>query len=202
MANEITVDVTKNERVTQHDIIDELLVEYDEFTRGELTGLYENFVDRMLDHLWNGKNVDLTRLARIELVDRAAHKGRNPYTNEAVDVPRRQIVRVRNRVDLNSVSADVDEETNTVTREGSSHPRTVTRRKRNERQRVREETRRKMLEVERLIRELESQQRAYGATRPEDDEEYERVRAEAEQARAKFDALESEAAANEADAEE
>lgn len=198
MANEITVDVTKNERVTQHDIIDELLVEHNEFTRGELTGLYENFVDRMLDHLWNGKNVDLTRLARIELVDRAAHKGRNPYTNEAVDVPRRQIVRVRNRVDLNNISADVNEETNTVTREGSSHPRTVTRRARNERQRVREETRRKMVEVERLIRELESQQRAYGATRPEDDEEYERVRAEAERARAKFDALESEVAENEA----
>lgn len=92
------------EHVNQHTIISEIAKERDDMTRRQVAEVYEAIVDKIEANLRNGVEVELTRFAKFELVDRDAKKARNPQTGETVDVPAKTVVRVRNRKRLHELT--------------------------------------------------------------------------------------------------
>lgn len=92
------------EHTNQHTIISEIAKERDDMTRRQVAEVYEAIVDKIEANLRNGVEVELTRFAKFELVDRDAKKARNPQTGETVDVPAKTVVRVRNRKRLHELT--------------------------------------------------------------------------------------------------
>ena len=112
--------------ITHHDLIDNIAAKRG-IKRDEVYSLYEDFIDELLENLWNGETVVLNRVATFEVVVRDEHQGRNPSTNEEITIPRRRVVKVRNRSDLNKVAAELDENDNAIV-ETESHPTVIARR--------------------------------------------------------------------------
>lgn len=92
------------EHTNQHAIISEIAKERDDLTRRQVAEVYEAIVDKIEANLRNGVEVELTRFAKFELVDRDAKTARNPQTGESVDVPAKTVVRVRNRKRLHELT--------------------------------------------------------------------------------------------------
>lgn len=92
------------EHTNQHAIISEIAKERDDMTRRQIAEVYEAIVDKIEAKLREGVEVELTRFAKFELVDRDAKTARNPQTGEAVEVPAKTVVRVRNRKRLHELT--------------------------------------------------------------------------------------------------
>lgn len=148
-----------SKHVTHHDLIKQV-AKKNNLKRGDVNALYEKFVDELLEKLWNGDTVVFNRVATFEIVERDEHLGRNPSNGEVITVPRRRVVKVRNRSDLNKVAAELDENDEPIL-ETESHPTVIAHRERDERRAKREaenaakrerakEIRKRKREVERL----------------------------------------------------
>ena len=92
------------EHTNQHAIISVIAKERDDMTRRQVAEVYEAIVDKIEAKLREGVEVELTRFAKFELVDRDAKTARNPQTGEAVEVPAKTVVRVRNRKRLHELT--------------------------------------------------------------------------------------------------
>jgi integration host factor beta-subunit len=92
------------EHTNQHAIISEIAKERDDMTRRQVAEVYEAIVDKIEAKLREGVEVELTRFAKFELVDRDAKTARNPQTGESVEVPAKTVVRVRNRKRLHELT--------------------------------------------------------------------------------------------------
>ena len=92
------------EHINQHAIISKIAKERDDLTRRQVAEVYEAIVDKIEAKLREGVEVELTRFAKFELVDRDAKTARNPQTGEAVEVPAKTVVRVRNRKRLHELT--------------------------------------------------------------------------------------------------
>lgn len=92
------------EHTNQHAIISEIAKERDDMTRRQVAEVYEAIVDKIEAKLREGVEVELTRFVKFELVDRDAKTARNPQTGEAVEVPAKTVVRVRNRKRLHELT--------------------------------------------------------------------------------------------------
>lgn len=92
------------EHINQHTIISEIAKEREDLTRRQVAEVYETIVNKVEAALASGKEVEFTRFLKFELVDRDAKVKRNPQTGEAVDVPAKTVVRVRNRKRLHELT--------------------------------------------------------------------------------------------------
>ena len=92
------------EHTNQHAIISEIAKERDDMTRRQVAEVYEAIVDKIEAKLREGVEVELTRFAKFELVDRDSKTARNPQTGESVEVPAKTVVRVRNRKRLHELT--------------------------------------------------------------------------------------------------
>lgn len=117
--------------VDQHQLITEVAQKMG-VTRKTVAEVYDELVDALLEKLYDGQNVVLTRLAAFELVDRAPQVRRNPQDGSAVNVPAKRVVKVRNRDFLHKVAAPIDENGNPI-RDTDEHPAITRRREKAER---------------------------------------------------------------------
>lgn len=87
---------TKNEYVTQHDIINGIC-EATKVTKHDAYEVYNGLIAGICANLAEGKDVKLTRFCTFECVDRPEHPSRNPRTGEPVMVAAKTVVKVRNK---------------------------------------------------------------------------------------------------------
>lgn len=59
----------------------------------EVRDVLDQFLDRVIDTLTQGKRIELRNFGVFEVVDRKAKKGRNPKTGEVVPIPARKAVK-------------------------------------------------------------------------------------------------------------
>lgn len=90
--------------INQHLIISEIAKEREDLTRRQVAEVYETFINKIEEALAEGKEVVLTRFLKFELVDRDAKVKFNPQNGEAVNVPAKTVVRVRNRNRLHNLT--------------------------------------------------------------------------------------------------
>lgn len=169
--------------VTHHQLIDNIAAERD-LKRDEVYSLYEDFIDELLEHLWNGETVVLNRVATFEIVVRDEHQGRNPSTNEEITIPRRRVVKVRNRSDLNKVAAELDENDNAIV-ETESHPTVIARRERDARRAEREAENLKKRENAKEVRKRKREVEQLEARKRKAEAEYQAAVARADEASAR-----------------
>ena len=72
------------EHVNQHTLISEIAKERDDVTRRQVAEIYESLINKVEKYLDNGTDVEFTRFAKFELVDRNAKTARNPQTGGTV----------------------------------------------------------------------------------------------------------------------
>lgn len=92
------------EHINQHTIISEIAKGREDLTRRQVAEIYESIIAKTEKALAEGKEVEFTRFAKFELVDRDAKVKRNPKTSEPVNVPAKTVVRVRNRKRLHELT--------------------------------------------------------------------------------------------------
>lgn len=92
------------EHINQHAIISKIAKERDDLTRRQVAEVYEAFIDEVERNLAAGVEVEFTRFAKFELVDRGPKESRNPQTGEKIQVPAKTVVRVRNRKRLHELT--------------------------------------------------------------------------------------------------
>lgn len=88
----------------QHAIISEIAKEREDLTRRQVAEIYEAIINKVEAALAAGTEVEFTRFAKFELVDREPKVKRNPQTGESIDVPAKTVVRVRNRKRLHELT--------------------------------------------------------------------------------------------------
>lgn len=169
--------------VTHHDLIDNIAAKRG-IKRDEVYSLYEDFIDELLENLWNGETVVLNRVATFEVVVRDEHQGRNPSTNEEITIPRRRVVKVRNRSDLNKVAAELDENDNAIV-ETESHPTVIARRERDERRAKRDAENAKKRENAKEVRKRKREVEQLEARKRKAEAEYQAAVARADDASAR-----------------
>lgn len=94
------------EHINQHLIISEIAKEREDLNRRQVAEVYESFINKIEAALTAGKEVELTRFLKFELVDRDAKVKRNPQTGDPVNVPAKTVVRVRNRKRLHDLTQE------------------------------------------------------------------------------------------------
>lgn len=92
------------EHINQHLIISKIAKEREDLTRRQVAEVYESIINEIEAALASGKEVELTRFLKFELVDRDAKVKRNPQNGEPVNVPAKTVVRVRNRKRLHELT--------------------------------------------------------------------------------------------------
>ena len=92
------------EHVNQHVIISEIAKERDDVTRRTVAEIYEAIINKVEKYLNEGTDVEFTRFAKFELVDRNAKTARNPQTGGTVEVPAKRVVKVRPRKRLHELT--------------------------------------------------------------------------------------------------
>ena len=92
------------EHVNQHTLISEIAKERDDVTRRQVAEIYESLINKVEKYLDNGTDVEFTRFAKFELVDRNAKTARNPQTGGTVEVPAKRVVKVRPRKRLHELT--------------------------------------------------------------------------------------------------
>lgn len=95
------------EHVNQHTLISEIAKERDDVTRRQVAEIYESLINKVEKYLDNGTDVEFTRFAKFELVDRNAKTVRNPQTGGTVEVPAKRVVKVRLRKRLHELAKEI-----------------------------------------------------------------------------------------------
>ena len=95
------------EHVNQHTLISEITKERDDVTRRQVAEIYESLINKVEKYLDNGTDVEFTRFAKFELVDRNAKTARNPQTGGTVEVPAKRVVKVRLRKRLHELAKEI-----------------------------------------------------------------------------------------------
>jgi prophage muMc02, DNA-binding protein HU len=95
------------EHVNQHTLISEIAKERDDVTRRQVAEIYESLINKVEKYLDNGTDVEFTRFAKFELVDRNAKTARNPQTGGTVEVPAKRVVKVRLRKRLHELAKEI-----------------------------------------------------------------------------------------------
>ena len=95
------------EHVNQHTIISEIAKEREDVTRRLVAEIYEAIINKVENYLDNGVDVEFTRFAKFELVDRNAKTARNPQTGGTVQVPAKRVVKVRLRKRLYELAKEI-----------------------------------------------------------------------------------------------
>ena len=95
------------EHVNQHTLISEIAKERDDMTRRQVAEVYEALINKVEKYLDNGVDVEFTRFAKFELVDRNAKTARNPQTGGTVEVPAKRVVKVRLRKRLHELAKEI-----------------------------------------------------------------------------------------------
>lgn len=95
------------EHVNQHTLISEIAKERDDVTRRQVAEIYEALINKVEKYLDNGTDVEFTRFAKFELVDRNAKTARNPQTGGTVQVPAKRVVKVRLRKRLHELAKEI-----------------------------------------------------------------------------------------------
>ena len=93
--------------INQHAIISEIAKERDDVTRRQVAEIYEAIINKVEKYLDNGTDVEFTRFAKFELVDRNAKTARNPQTGGTVQVPAKRVVKVRLRKRLHELAKEI-----------------------------------------------------------------------------------------------
>lgn len=93
--------------INQHTIISEIAKERDDVTRRQVAEIYEAIINKVEKYLDNGTDVEFTRFAKFELVDRNAKTARNPQTGGTVQVPAKRVVKVRLRKRLHELAKEI-----------------------------------------------------------------------------------------------
>lgn len=95
------------EHVNQHTIISEIAKEREDVTRRTVAEIYEAIINKVEKYLDEGTDVEFTRFAKFELVDRNAKTARNPQTGVTVEVPAKRVVKVRLRKRLHELAKEI-----------------------------------------------------------------------------------------------
>lgn len=95
------------EHVNQHTIIGEIAKEREDVTRRTVAEIYEAIINKVEKYLDEGTDVEFTRFAKFELVDRNAKTARNPQTGGTVEVPAKRVVKVRLRKRLHELAKEI-----------------------------------------------------------------------------------------------
>ena len=73
----------------------------------QVAEIYESLINKVEKYLDNGTDVEFTRFAKFELVDRNAKTARNPQTGGTVEVPAKRVVKVRLRKRLHELAKEI-----------------------------------------------------------------------------------------------
>ena len=95
------------DHVNQHVIISEIAKEREDVTRRTVAEIYEAIINKVEKYLGEGVDVEFTRFAKFELVDRNAKTARNPQTGGTVEVPAKRVVKVRPRKRLHELTKEI-----------------------------------------------------------------------------------------------
>lgn len=95
--------MAEHTKINQHQIISEIAAETG-IARKDVALCYDLLIEKTKASLDAGVNVDYTRFATFEIVERKATTGRNPQTGEEVKVPAKKVVKVRTRAGLNKLT--------------------------------------------------------------------------------------------------
>ena len=90
--------------VNQHQLISEIANETEGLTRRQVAEIYEALINKVETYLDNGTEVEFTRFAKFELVDKDAKIARNPSNGESVNVPAKTVVKPRPRKRLHELT--------------------------------------------------------------------------------------------------
>lgn len=99
------VDVVTHHMIL-HRIHDRLSDEGYKISQSELWKYYDLFVEDIVQALEEGKAVRLSKLAEFKYADRAARKGVNPQTGEELQIPAKEVIKIRplrNLLDLTKI---------------------------------------------------------------------------------------------------
>ena len=88
--------------MTKKDLIDKIADEFSndkdgkkEFTKGNIKELIEFIFDEFKKSLVSGEEVSIAGFGKFVTTERAARKGRNPQTGEAIDIPASTVAKFR-----------------------------------------------------------------------------------------------------------
>lgn len=99
-----TVYATPNRDIersmTRAELITELAKRFPQLTHQDVDVSVKAILDALRDHLAAGERIELRGFGVFTLQERSPHKGRNPKTEEAVDVPEKLHPRFKPSIEL------------------------------------------------------------------------------------------------------